>query len=182
MKSSITHETSFMVRPNWLQPLQNNGLQSDDTERGVSTGQPPSVMQAIAHSLRRLLVHSCIFSYILIILLWFQAQLLCLPVQAENWVMVAKSDTSQEQQYVDADSIESRGSIMRLNSYWGFLDQPDSVHYATTEYRCQSEEYRDIKVDGHPTGDEWKPVGKDLLNRAAMIYGCTHEKTDQAKN
>jgi hypothetical protein len=116
---------------------------------------------------------------LIVSILWVvQASLSSPPAQAETWVMVAKSETTLEQQYVDADSITSLGtslgSIIQLKTSWGFLDQPDSINYATTQYRCNTEEYRDVVVNGKETGMEWHPVGKDSLNRAAMTYGCNH--------
>lgn len=126
----------------------------------------------------RLYVGICI----LMASLFLPVVVLACPAQAETWVMVAKSDTTQEVQYVDADSIlvvqkdadrmESNGSIIRLRTYWGFLDQPQSMSYATTEYRCNTAEYRDAVVNGESTGDNWHPIGDDPLNRAAMDYGC----------
>ena len=112
----------------------------------------------------------------LVCVLVFQWVLLCLPAQAETWVMVAKSDTTKELQYVDADSIESLGSVIRLKTYWGFLDQPNSINYATTDYRCETEEYRDVIVNGEQTKATWTLVGSDTLNRAAMEYGCQHNR------
>ncbi|MEB3212728.1 MAG: hypothetical protein VKL39_15315 [Leptolyngbyaceae bacterium] len=107
-------------------------------------------------------------------LLFIQAFIISPIAQAETWVMVAKSDATLEQQYVDVDSIQSQGSTVQLKTYWGFLDQPDSISYATTEYRCETEEYRDVVVNGQETDVNWQAVGTDPLNRAAMTYGCTH--------
>lgn len=92
--------------------------------------------------------------------------------QAETWVMVAQSGETQESQYVDADSIEITGSTVRLKSYWGMLDDPRSITHAVTEYNCPQQTYRDVVVNGAPTQDEWKAVGDDPLNHAAMEYGC----------
>ncbi|MEO1523553.1 MAG: hypothetical protein AAFU78_22635 [Cyanobacteria bacterium J06633_2] len=105
--------------------------------------------------------------------LWIIHGLTASPLAiAETWVMVTKSDTTLEQQYVDADSITSLGSSIQLKTYWGFLDRPDSINYATTEYRCEAEEYRDVVVNGKETGMDWESVDDDTLNRAAMMYGC----------
>ncbi|MEM7772761.1 MAG: hypothetical protein AAF327_19905 [Cyanobacteria bacterium P01_A01_bin.37] len=114
------------------------------------------------------------FSMVCVCLLVFQCVFLSPPAQAETWVMVAKSDINQEQQYVDADSINVLDSAVQIKTYWGFLDQPDSIHYATTEYRCETEEYRDVIVNGKRTGARWQSVGGDKLNRAAMTYSCQH--------
>jgi hypothetical protein len=110
----------------------------------------------------------------LLLMSWLciQTLLLCFPALAETWVMVAKSDATQEVQYVDADSIEVSDAGVRLRTYWGFLDQPNSMSYATTEYRCETAEYRDAVMNGEQTGESWHPVGDDPLNRAAMDYGC----------
>ena len=122
--------------------------------------------------IRRAIALSCSLVCVLVL----QWVLLCLPAQAETWVMVAKSDTTNELQYVDADSIESLGSVIRLKTYWGFLDQPNSINYATTDYRCETEEYRDVIVNGEQTKATWTSVGSDTLNRAAMEYGCQHNR------
>ncbi len=109
---------------------------------------------------------------LLSIVCW-QSVLICQPAYAEAWIMVAKSDATQEYQYVDIDSIKAIGSVVRLKTYWGFLNQPDSISYATTEYQCQTEEYRDVIVNDSQTSQDWQPVGDDPLNRAAMEYGCS---------
>lgn len=126
--------------------------------------------------------HPLRLACILWAILYVQTLVLCLPAQAETWVRVAKSDTTQEVQYVDADSIEvdftdGNGRGVRLNTYWGFLDQPNSMSYATTEYRCDSAEYRDVQVNGNRTEDIWHLIGDDSLNRAAMEYGCKQAAT-----
>lgn len=100
---------------------------------------------------------------------------------AESWVMVAKSEQTLEQQYVDADSIqlieraEDKSAHIRLQTSWGFQDNPSSFNVATTEYLCEQGQYRDVVVNGKVTGDSWRSVGKDTLNRAAMNYGCHRE-------
>ncbi len=97
---------------------------------------------------------------------------------ADSWVMVAKSTTTQERQYVDPDSIQVLEQIkgspthIRLKTSWGFEADPDSLSVAMTEYLCQQSQYRDVVVNGKTTGDRWQPLGEDLLNRAAMEYGC----------
>lgn len=88
------------------------------------------------------------------------------------------SESTLEQQYVDADSIQvleqeyGKPLHIRLKTYWGVLDQPDSFSMAITEYCCQQSKYRDVEVNGSAIQADWQSVDSDPLNKAAMEYGC----------
>ncbi len=108
-----------------------------------------------------------------ILWLWGLGMGWVMPVQAVTWKAIATPLDPQHIQYVDLESIEIvTDRIVRLNSYWMDIQQPDSRTDAVTEYQCDRALYRDMELNGQPQTQPWGDVTADPLNQAVMEYAC----------
>jgi hypothetical protein len=99
------------------------------------------------------------------------------PAIATTWYPVATEGS--QTQYVDLDSVQRSGAIVRLKTYWTDAQTPDAVTSAVTEYDCDRQQYRDLTFDGHPQNAPWQANGADALNQAVMEFAC---QNSQAKS
>jgi hypothetical protein len=104
--------------------------------------------------------------------------LLLAPAQASQWTKVVTAADGTQAQYVDLDSIHRINHHIRLDTYWLETAHPQDKTYATTEYDCDRQRYRDTQVNGQATKQDWQDLTHDPLNRAVMDYACAEFQLD----
>jgi hypothetical protein len=97
---------------------------------------------------------------------------------ASTWQLAAQSEKGDLEQYVDVDSIQRSGSIVRLESY--FLDKrqgtPIRMDY-TTDYDCDKNQYQDLVLNGEAIADPWVSASPDPINQSVLDYACQFKPT-----
>lgn len=109
--------------------------------------------------------------FVLVISVWWCAWA---PVsaQAATWeAITVAAPEGQQVQYVDRDSIEQVGAIVRLRSYWLEGSASTQTH-VLTEYHCDRQQYRDVEHNHQTQSADWQTIQADLLNQAVMDYAC----------
>lgn len=98
-----------------------------------------------------------------------------LAAQATNWQAIAHSTDGNSLQYVDLDSLVRQGPVTQLETYWLDRAQPAAKTYATTEYHCDRQQYRDLALNGQPQQQDWHSIEQDELNQRVLEFACQQE-------
>lgn len=94
------------------------------------------------------------------------------PATATTWELAAETDQGQIRQYYDRDSLQRTGSEVTVISY--YINEgktPQRIDYVTA-YDCNSNQFKDVEVNGQATADDWQPLIADPLNEAIRDLLC----------
>ena len=94
------------------------------------------------------------------------------PAWAGEWRPVTPAGL--EQQFIDAESIQVMpgGTVQVRSLYLNQRKLPHQRTTYTTEYRCQTREFRDVEYDGEPGDLAWSSVDDDPLNAQTLDDVC----------
>ncbi|MEB3291008.1 MAG: hypothetical protein VKI82_13915 [Leptolyngbya sp.] len=103
------------------------------------------------------------------------------PAQATAWTPVTPAGL--EQQWIDTDSIQRLpdGTVQVSSLYINSRRSPPERITYLTEYRCQTEEFRDVASNGEPGDLTWHPVAGDPLNAQTLADVCARAEERDRK-
>lgn len=96
------------------------------------------------------------------------------PVAAATWYETAVSSDRTEHQWVDLDSLLPKGNdrFEVTSLYENHRSDPPQRSLYRTEYRCHTQEFRDLSRNGNSYQQAWMTAAGDPLNYATLKTVC----------